>query len=174
MALRARIVLWSGEGRRRKGIAELAGVALLTVDRCKARYTERGLVGLEEKRCGGPRTQVPPQVRARVIASTRMSPPADSGLSHWSTRTLADHLKRREGVSVSWTQRARTRHRSRVRGPGRRVRGLGRRTWQGTWRGQRARVPGRDSRDPGRYAVTAELLTGSGGLKSCRGGGEVF
>lgn len=27
VALRARIVLWSGEGRRRKDIAELAGVA---------------------------------------------------------------------------------------------------------------------------------------------------
>ncbi|WP_432984790.1 helix-turn-helix domain-containing protein [Streptomyces sp. CA-135486] len=79
MALRARIVLWSGEGRRRKDIAELAGVAPLTVDRCKARYAERGLAGLEEKRRGGPRTQVPPRVRARVIALTRMSPPAESG-----------------------------------------------------------------------------------------------
>ncbi|WP_246040730.1 IS630 family transposase [Streptomyces cadmiisoli] len=102
VALRARIVLGSGEGRRRKDIAELAGVAPLTVDRCKTRYAERGLAGLEEKRRGGPRTQVPPQVRARVIALTRMSPPAESGLSHWSTRTLADHLKRREGISVSW------------------------------------------------------------------------
>ncbi|WP_267890916.1 helix-turn-helix domain-containing protein [Streptomyces sp. AS58] len=64
--------------------------------------SERGLAGLEEKRRGGPRTQVPPQVRARVIALTRMAPPADSGLSHWSTRTLASHLQRREGVSVSW------------------------------------------------------------------------
>lgn len=71
VALRARIVLWSGEGRRRKDIAELAGVAPLTVDRCKARYAERGLAGLEERRRGGPRTQVPPQVRARVIAFRR-------------------------------------------------------------------------------------------------------
>ncbi|WP_409468585.1 IS630 family transposase [Streptomyces sp. HC307] len=102
VALRARVVLWSAEGRRRKGIAELAGVAPLTVDRCKSRYAERGVAGLEDKRRGGPRTQVPPRVRARVIALTRMSPPADSGLSHWSTRTLADHLKRREGISVSW------------------------------------------------------------------------
>ncbi|MFF8912079.1 hypothetical protein ACF08M_01835 [Streptomyces sp. NPDC015032] len=45
---------------------------------------------------------MPPRVRARVTALTKMSPPADSGLSHWSTRTLADHLKRREGISVSW------------------------------------------------------------------------
>ena len=46
VALRARIVLWSGEGRRRRDIAELAGVAPLTVDRCKARYAERGVAGL--------------------------------------------------------------------------------------------------------------------------------
>ena len=31
VALRARIVLWSGEGRRRKDIAELAGVVPVTV-----------------------------------------------------------------------------------------------------------------------------------------------
>ncbi|MEU2777876.1 hypothetical protein ABZ646_34560 [Streptomyces sp. NPDC007162] len=40
-----------------------------------------------------------------MIASTRMSPPAESGLSHWSTRTLADHLKRREGVSWHYIAR---------------------------------------------------------------------
>ncbi|OIJ91421.1 helix-turn-helix domain-containing protein [Streptomyces colonosanans] len=40
VALRARIVLWSAEGQRR--IAELAGVTPVTVDRCTARYAERG------------------------------------------------------------------------------------------------------------------------------------
>lgn len=107
VAFRVRIVLWSAEGRRRKDIAELAGVAPLMVDRPKARYAERGVAGLEDKRRGGPRTQVPSRARARVIALTRMSPPADSGLSHWSARTLADHLKRREGISVSWHSVAR-------------------------------------------------------------------
>ncbi|MFH8473175.1 recombinase family protein [Streptomyces sp. NPDC018000] len=102
VALRARIVLWSAEGRRRKDVAELAGVVPVTVDRCKARYATRGLAGPEEKRRGGPRDQVPPRTRGRVIALTKVSPPADSGLSHWSTRTLADHLKRREGISVPW------------------------------------------------------------------------
>ena len=42
VALRARIVLWSAEGRLRKDIAELAGVSLPTVDRWLARYAERG------------------------------------------------------------------------------------------------------------------------------------
>ncbi|MFE9725623.1 hypothetical protein ACFYQ5_18970 [Streptomyces sp. NPDC005794] len=36
VALRARMVLWSDEGRRRKDIAELARVVPVTVDRCKA------------------------------------------------------------------------------------------------------------------------------------------
>lgn len=102
IALRARVVLWSAEGRRRKDIAELAGISPRTVDRCKTRYDERGLAGLEEKRRGGGREQVPPQVRARVIALTRMSPPVETGLSHWSTRQLAAYLKRVGGVTVSW------------------------------------------------------------------------
>ncbi|MGW5942651.1 helix-turn-helix domain-containing protein [Streptomyces celluloflavus] len=102
VALRARIVLWSGEGRRRKDIAELAGVSPVTVDRCKARYAAHGLAGLAEKRRGGPRDQVPPRTRGRVIALTKMSPPTDSGLTHWSTRTLSSYLRRNEGITVSW------------------------------------------------------------------------
>ncbi|MEW1660979.1 hypothetical protein [Streptomyces sp. NPDC093707] len=31
-----------------------------------------------------------------------MSPPTDSGLSHWSTWTLAGHFKQREGILVPW------------------------------------------------------------------------
>ncbi|MEU9317374.1 hypothetical protein [Streptomyces sp. NPDC048295] len=30
------------------------------VDRCKSRYAEQGIAALEDKRRGGPRTQVPP------------------------------------------------------------------------------------------------------------------
>jgi transposase len=32
----------------------------------------------------------------------RVSPPTVTGLSHWSTRTLAEYLYRAEGISVSW------------------------------------------------------------------------
>ncbi|MFF4410655.1 helix-turn-helix domain-containing protein [Streptomyces sp. NPDC001404] len=90
VAVRARVVLWSGEGRRRKDIAELLGISARTVDRCKVRYAERGLAGLEDRPRGRGREQAPPRTRARVIALTRMSPLAGTGLSHWSTRTLAD------------------------------------------------------------------------------------
>ncbi|MFG3338083.1 transposase [Streptomyces tendae] len=63
VALRARIVLWAGEGRRRKDVAELAGVSARTVDRTRTRYTEHGLAGLVEKKRGGGKDQVPPQTR---------------------------------------------------------------------------------------------------------------
>ncbi|WP_245991464.1 IS630 family transposase [Streptomyces spongiicola] len=102
VALRARIVLWAGEGRRRKDIAELAGVSARTMDRTRARYAENGVAGLVERKRGGGKDQVPPQTRGRVIALTRMTPPPDSGLSHWSTRTPAAYLKRTEGIKVSF------------------------------------------------------------------------
>lgn len=53
VASRARIVLWSGEGRRSKDIAELLGVSLPTVDRWKSRYAQRGVAGMEGDRPGG-------------------------------------------------------------------------------------------------------------------------
>jgi transposase len=102
VATRARIVLWMAEGRRRKDVAELAGVSLPTVDRWVDRYEARGLAGLQEHKRGGPREQVPARVRARILALTRMSPPSETGLSHWSSRQMASYLKRAEGISVSW------------------------------------------------------------------------
>ncbi len=59
VATRARIVLWMAEGRRRKDVAELAGVSLPTVDRWVDRYAVDGLAGLEERKRGAPREQVP-------------------------------------------------------------------------------------------------------------------
>jgi transposase len=102
VATRARIVLWMAEGRRRKDVGELAGVSLPTVDRWVARYASDGLAGLEDGSHAAPREQVPGWVRGRVLALTRMSPPVETGLSHWSSREMAAYLKRSDGVSVSW------------------------------------------------------------------------
>src|SRR6185369_2833871 len=37
----------------------------------------------------------------RILAATRTSPPAETGLSHWSSREMAAFIKRTEGVYVS-------------------------------------------------------------------------
>lgn len=102
VATRARIVLWRAEGRRRNETARLAGVSLPTVDRWLQRYAESGVAGLTDESRGAPRAQVPAGTAERVVALTRVSPPSGTGLTHWSTRTLADYLARAEGISVSW------------------------------------------------------------------------
>jgi transposase len=98
---RARIVLWHAAGRRKKDIALLAGVSRPTVDLWLARYAADGAAGLLAAKPGGPREQLPADVRSRVLALTRTTPPAETGLSHWSTRTMADYVTRTSGIPVS-------------------------------------------------------------------------
>jgi transposase len=101
VATRARIVLWWAEGRPKKEIAALAGVSRPTVDLWLTRYEADGIGGLLDRQRGAGREQVPGAVRARILAVSRTSPPADTGLSHWSSREMAAFIKRTEGVYVS-------------------------------------------------------------------------
>src|SRR6187549_3889900 len=101
VATRARIVLWRAENWRKKEIAELSGLSRPTVDLWLGRYASEGIAGLADRPRDTGREQVPGWVRARVLAVTRTSPPAESGLSHWSSRELAAFLRRTEGVDVS-------------------------------------------------------------------------
>jgi transposase len=102
VATRARIVLWMSEGRRRVDVGELAGVSLPTVDRWVDRYRAEGIAGLTDRSHAAPREQVPAWVPARIMALTRQSPPASTGLSHWSSRQMVAYLKRTDGAVVSW------------------------------------------------------------------------
>ncbi len=86
----------------RKDIGPLAGVSLPTVHLWVNRYAAHGVAGLEHRKPGGARVQVPPEVRARIVAISRSTPPQGTGPSHWSCRLLAEHLRRAEGISVSW------------------------------------------------------------------------
>jgi transposase len=101
LAARARIVLWHGEGRSKKDVAVLAGVSRPTVDLWLARYASEGAAGLLDRSHAAPREQVPARIRARALALSRTSPPAETGLSHWSSRELAAYIARTEGVRVS-------------------------------------------------------------------------
>jgi len=101
VATRARIVLWRAEGRQKKEVAAVAGVSRPTVDLWLWRYAAEGVAGLLDRSHAAPREQVPARIRARVLALTRTSPPAATGLSHWSTRTMAEYITRTEQVPVS-------------------------------------------------------------------------
>jgi transposase len=101
VATRARIVLWHAEMRPKKEIAALAGVSRPTVDLWLDRYGCEGIGGLLDRRRGAAREQVPGAIRARILAASRVSPPAETGLSHWSSREMAVFIGRTEGVYVS-------------------------------------------------------------------------
>jgi transposase len=101
VATRARIVLWRADGRQKKEIAALAGVSRPTVDLWLKRYEADGIAGLIDRPRGAGREQVSGAIRARILAASRTSPPAETGLSHWSSREIAAFIKRTEGVYVS-------------------------------------------------------------------------
>jgi transposase len=101
VAGRARMVLWRDDGYSAEQVAALAGVSRPTVNTWVRRYAEAGLVGLYDQPRPGKPVQVPGAVRARILALTRTSPPAGTGVTHWSSRTLAGWLARHEGITVS-------------------------------------------------------------------------
>jgi hypothetical protein len=89
-----------------RGPAEEGGRGLPEVSRPRAdlwlsRYAAQGVAGLLDRSHAAPREQVPARIRARVLALTRTGPPAETGLSHWSSREMARFIVRTEGVSVS-------------------------------------------------------------------------
>ena len=94
-------MLWRAEGRQKKEIAALAGVSRPTVDLWLKRYEADGIAGLIDRARAAGREQMPGAIRARILAATRTSPPAETGLSHWSSREMAAFIKRTEGVYVS-------------------------------------------------------------------------
>jgi transposase len=90
LAQRARIVLLAADGVSNTAIAEQVGVSRPTVIGWRERYQAKGMAGLaDEDRSGRPRTID----RAKVIAVTLTAPPKKYGVTHWSSRLLARHLK---------------------------------------------------------------------------------
>jgi len=90
LAQRARIVLLAADGVSNTEIAELVGVSRPTVIAWRDRYDSSGMQGLhDEQRPGRPRTVD----RSEILAATLTPPPAKLGITHWSSRLLADYLK---------------------------------------------------------------------------------
>ncbi|MFD2769325.1 IS630 family transposase [Cellulomonas phragmiteti] len=98
-ARRARIVLLAADGMANAHIAQRVGVSVPTVLLWRNRYRSRGLVGLQdEPRPGRPRTVD----HAAIVSATLKPPPKKLGVTHWSSRLLADRL----GVSSATVARA--------------------------------------------------------------------
>jgi transposase len=83
-------VLLAADGVGNRRIAELVGASPTTVIAWRERYQERGLAGLADRdRPGRPREL---DHRA-IVAETLKPPPKKPGVTHWSTRLLADRLE---------------------------------------------------------------------------------
>jgi transposase len=98
-AKRARIVLLAADGVANARIAEAVAVSVPTVLLWRTRYQAKGLAGLgDEPRPGRPRTID----HAAIVSATLKPPPKKLGVTHWSSRLLADRL----GLSAATVARA--------------------------------------------------------------------
>ena len=94
-ARRARIVLLAAEGRSGVEIAERVGVSEPTVIKWRRAYATHGLAGLADApRSGRPR-EITPEQRFSIWFTSQHEPPAELGITHWSSRELA--------ASSAWT-----------------------------------------------------------------------
>jgi transposase len=105
VAERARIVLLAAGGLTGPQIAERAGCTEPTVIKWRRQYAEDGLAGLEDApRRGGPKRVLTDAAVCEILAAT-VTPPPESlqaeGVTHWSSRRLADWLRRTRRLTVS-------------------------------------------------------------------------
>ncbi len=96
LAQRARIVLLADQGIGTNEIVARVGVSKPTVIAWKKRYAAEGIAGLDDR----PKPGRPPVIdEVAVVLATLEAPPAELGVTHWSSRLLADHLG---GISNVW------------------------------------------------------------------------
>jgi transposase len=90
LVLRSQIVLRAAEGKTNKAIVEELRTNPITVGRWRSRFA---LLRLEGIRHDAPRPGAPsiaPALVKKIVDTTLHTPPP--GETHWSTRTLGDHL----------------------------------------------------------------------------------
>jgi transposase len=98
LAQRARIVLLADDGVGTNEIVHRVGVSKPTVIAWKKRYAAEGIAGLEDR----PKPGRPATVdEVAVVLATLEPPPERLGVTHWSSRLLADQL----GISNVWVAR---------------------------------------------------------------------
>jgi len=106
VAERARIVLLAADGVPGLEIADRVGCSEPTVIRWRSRFAEHGLAGLGDAARSGKPPTIPQAVRDEILSITLTEPPVELGITHWSSRLLAQRL-RRQGTAVSHASVAR-------------------------------------------------------------------
>src|SRR5271165_254249 len=92
MTRRAQMLLMAAQGFPNRRIALKLGVNAHVVGRVRRDYGERGLAVLSDRhRSGRPRSSRNEQIVRKVVERVCQAPA--KGLSRWSVRTLAQHLK---------------------------------------------------------------------------------
>ena len=87
-------MLLAAEGVPGKLITARVGCAEPTVVMWRSRFAERGLAGLVDAPRSGEPATIPPAMREQILAITLTEPPVELGITHWSSRLLADRLRR--------------------------------------------------------------------------------
>jgi Transposase and inactivated derivatives len=98
---RARIVLLAAEGLPNTEIAAMVGASRPTVISWRERYERAGMAGLEDRKRSGRPVRVDEIDVVVATLSHGGRPPAELGVTHWSSRLLADHL----GISFATVAR---------------------------------------------------------------------
>ena len=98
LAQRARIVLLADDGVGTNEIVHRVGVSKPTVIAWKKRYAAEGIAGLDDRAKPGRPVTVD---EVAVVLATLEPPPERLGVTHWSSRLLADQL----GISNVWVAR---------------------------------------------------------------------
>lgn len=90
LAQRARIILLAADGVANARIAAELGTTPTTVWKWRHRYDDAGIEGLADAPRAGRPVQIDDEA---IITATLTPPPKKFGVTHWSSRLLADHLK---------------------------------------------------------------------------------
>jgi transposase len=89
LAMRAKVVLAAADGEGTSAISRRLGVSRPTVIQWRGRYAAAGLAGLDDAARSGRPKMVDD---AAIVAATLDPPPARLGVTHWSSRLLANEL----------------------------------------------------------------------------------
>jgi len=90
-ARRARLILLLADGHTWDEASERIDCSRGFVASWTRRFAEQRIAGLYSRHVGQVATVLTPELEARILEVTR-HPPA-GGVTHWSTRKLASHLK---------------------------------------------------------------------------------